>query len=50
MQNAGHIFCALFLLAMCFHGSDHILSLFFSLLSGLGAIKVRDHNYFFFVV
>ncbi len=39
MQKAGKIMCAHFPEAMCFHGGEHILSLFFSDLSRLGAIK-----------
>ncbi len=40
MQKAGQILCAHFPQAMCFHGGKHVLSLFFSDLSRLGAIKV----------
>ncbi len=41
LQKAGRILCANFPQAMCFHGGEHVLSLFFSDLSRLGAIKVR---------
>ncbi len=40
VQKAGQILCAHFPWAMCFHGGEHVLSLFFSDLSRLGAIKV----------
>ncbi len=45
VQKAGQILCAHFPQIMCFHGGDHILSLFFSDLSRLGAIKIS----FFFI-
>ncbi len=38
MQKEQQILCAYFLQAMCFHSSEHVLSLFFSDLSKLGAI------------
>ncbi len=41
MQKAGRILCAHFPWAMCFHGVEHVLSLLFSDLSKLGAIKVQ---------
>ncbi len=40
VQKAGQILCAHFPRAMCFHGGEHVLSLFFSDLSRLGAIEV----------
>ncbi len=40
VQKAGQILCAHFPWAMCFHSGEHVLSLFFSDLSRLGAIKV----------
>ena len=40
VQKAGQILCAHFPRAMCFHGGEHVLSLFFSDLSRLSAIKV----------
>ncbi len=40
MQKAGQILCAHFPRAMCFHSGDHVLSLFFSDLLRVGAIKV----------
>ena len=40
MKKAGEILCAHFPWAMCLNGDEHVLSLFFSDLSRLGAIKV----------
>ncbi len=39
-QKMGRILCAQFPWAMCFHGGEHVLSLFFSELSRIGALKV----------
>ncbi len=40
VQKAVQILCAHFPRAMCFHSGEHVLSLFFSDLSRLGAITV----------
>ncbi len=48
MQKAGQILCLHFPRAMCFHGGEHVLSLFFSDLSRLGAIKVSFFSFFYF--
>ncbi len=41
VQKAGQILCQTFLRAYCFHGGEHVLSLFFSDLSKLKHIQVR---------
>ncbi len=41
MQKAGQILCQNFRRSYCFHGREHVLSLFFSDLSKLKPIKVR---------
>ncbi len=40
VQKAGQILCAHIPQAMCFHGGEHVLSLFFSDLLRISAIKV----------
>ncbi len=40
VQTAGAILCATYPCAMCFHGGEHVLSLFFSDLSKLKPIQV----------
>ena len=50
VQKAGQILCAHFPRAMCFHGGEHVLSLFFSDLSRLGAIKVSFFSFFYFSI
>ncbi len=40
VQKVGKILCAHLLKAICFHGGERVLSLFFSDLSRIGAIKV----------
>ncbi len=47
VQKVGQILCAHFPWGMCFHGGEHILSLFFSDLSRLGAIKVSFYVFQF---
>ncbi len=42
VQTAGAILCARYPRAMCFHGGEHVLSLFFSDLSKLKPIQVRS--------
>ncbi len=44
----GQILCAYFMQAMCFHGGEHVLSLFFSDLSRIGARKVFVILFFLF--
>ncbi len=39
-QKVGHILCVHFPHAMCFHGGKHVLSLFFSDLSKIGALQI----------
>ncbi len=41
VQKTGQILCAHFPWEMCFHGGEHVLSMFFSDLSRHGSIKVR---------
>ncbi len=41
VQKVGQRLCAHFPWAMCFHCGEHVLSLFFSDLLRLGAMKVR---------
>ncbi len=48
VQKAGQILCAHFPQAMCFYGGKHVLSLFFSDLSRLGAFKVSFCFFNFF--
>ncbi len=40
VQTAGAILCMRYPRAMCFHGGEHVLSLFFSDLSKLKSIQV----------
>lgn len=43
VQTAGAILCATYPRAMCFHGGEHVLSLFFSDLSKIKPIQVRPN-------
>ncbi len=47
VQTAGAIMCARYPRAMCFHGGEHVLSLFFSNLSKITPIQV---SYIFFAL
>ena len=42
VQTAGAILCAWYPRAMCFHGGEHVLSLFFSDLSKINSIQVSS--------
>ena len=48
VQKAGQILCQTFPRAYCFHGGEHVLSLFFSDLSKLKHIQVRQVECFIF--
>ena len=48
VQTAGAILCATYPRAMCFHGGEHVLSLFFSDLSKLKPIQVSPIFLLFF--
>ncbi len=49
VQKAGAILCARYPRAMCFHGGEHVLSLFFSDLSKLKPIQVCSLDVYFFL-
>ncbi len=46
VQLAGQFLCQTFHKAYCFHGGEHILSLFFSDLSNLKNLQVWQSNFF----
>ncbi len=48
VQKAGAILCARYPRAMCFHGGEHVLSLFFSDLSKLKPIQVCSLDVYYF--
>ncbi len=50
VQKAGSILTAKYLRAMCIHGGEHVLSLFFSDIANLPAIKVCSNNFFVEVI
>ena len=50
VQTAGAILCARYPRAMCFHGGEHVLSLFFSDLSKIKSIQVSQIYSAFFAL